>query len=585
MIERKVIKFNARLGDKFFEVADGLPDLESLRAQVSFPLPTSVMAMPEFFRGPQASLFKKGISGLILRLHAWCLNNHIHDSENVLRFLNICKTYHGRDPEVNALGFELLSSGMVLLNAIVSHCESGKIPKAHCCNVLINLLPGLTVCSPGIYTNLYKAWCSLVAQNSLAHELMQIRHHLAEQSAIVSINALKSNYRVHSGSEIHYVNALLNSYHEVLGLPVIVDPFLQELDDDILTSLMKLFVVHVTQKLKPSVIINEIIQQLNVAAFCSETTSALQEKNYAKFNSLIDDFELRLNRYGDDKINIDQILMLNEDSTEVTGLAFFCHEELYASLQRRFVMNGYFTTENFKQRKLSNGAIIYTNNHIPLSESFIEWQESLRGYIPFMMDQIINNGPLLDEFKEHINSSSHFKRQITEAIIEVLHLNDQRSQLTPNQELQCLRFLCVVRSPNIFTHFQKLSRYYRYHLAKTMLSACYPDEYIGLCIELIEKFDIEDVNKIQFKMALILLQGLCGATFSINQYNPEVGATGLQIAQMWQCRNIEKVLIRREKALITKLSTRTVFHQPREGSRLGSELSDRKAQQILGRRV
>lgn len=89
----------------------------------------------------------------------------------------------------------------------------------------------------------------------------------------------------------------------------------------------------------------------------------------------------------------------------------------------------------------------------------------------------------------------------------------------------------------------------------------------------------------QFKKSLILLQSLCGSSFSINQYNAEVDSTGLQIAQLWQLYKIEATLINREKALIGNLSTRTFFHQSQDG-RVSSEdeLSSRKPLRVTGKR-
>lgn len=167
---------------------------------------------------PEFEILKKQISNVINALKSWCVQEKI-DHADKWDLLVTSMFHHVWLSDSSAV--VMLADGKRLLEELLFNITKPNANKFVARRVMQNLCPQLTVCAPGVYTNLQIA----VSEFSLNKDLIcrDVRLKLIQQRALTFAKNISNPPRV--GREIHYVNGFTNYVADKYAIPIIEDEF------------------------------------------------------------------------------------------------------------------------------------------------------------------------------------------------------------------------------------------------------------------------------------------------------------------------------------------------------------------------
>lgn len=429
----------------------------TLDIETPFPLPSSAETLEAFFASDEGEQFKNGTTLLLEKLAVWTQNNGI-DAENLCQnFKKKFIGYSGSDAQMNHIQFPLYKQGVPQLVGILGLLENAQIPLTIRVNTITNLIQGMDVCGPGVFTNITDAYWKLNSQLSISIEWMVARHAIAEQVALHTLQTIKEklgqqNNKRLIGMEIHFVNAVLNQYSEALAIKNIEDDYIVYCDANILIELMESFALEIPKYLTPIAVMNHILSEHSL------NNSIWQA--YKKIN----DFEQNLERYGQDPLFT--MSQLATDSETVPTLKWDHEYTLFLTLNRRLTQSRYLDPLSFArtftladgqvqisylfENSLKFASVVSHNEQFPLISYFVQvlQQESpefqaildfvlsshcsdeqrcdlIFGMTDFMQS---NNCNFLPELKENHDYLEKNTQRLSHWIDLILHLNSGNAQ-------------------------------------------------------------------------------------------------------------------------------------------------------------
>ncbi|TAK78962.1 MAG: hypothetical protein EPO11_00755, partial [Gammaproteobacteria bacterium] len=255
MQERNQLKLDSLFTEKFFDSGD----IDSL-AKLDCPLPESAETLHDFFLSEEGIIFKNTFKNILDELTQWSIKNGLN-ADGLIKFKESYGDYSGLNTSVNELYLPLYQGGINALFGIVTLVKSGSIPLCFSKDIMKNLIPSLTVCAPGTYTNITNAYIQLASYVNLPLTLMARRRQIAEQFILEQLKPFK----VKTSVEIHYVNGVINRFGDAIGIKMIEDEYVRLCDPDILDKIFEEFTCHIAKKISVESLIEWMIQELNLA--------------------------------------------------------------------------------------------------------------------------------------------------------------------------------------------------------------------------------------------------------------------------------------------------------------------------------
>lgn len=171
------------------------------------------------------------------KLRDWASENGLN-AEACDEFNRAYLGYRGDNISRNEASIHIYKEGIHELAGIVEHITGNKLSIDDCKNVVSNLLPGIApdICHPGKYTNITNAYLEL---NSLLDQplyWMNLRRKILEQFILSYLQPLPIK---HDSMDIHYVNAVLNYYANMVGINEIRDENIANCNPQILAPLFR----------------------------------------------------------------------------------------------------------------------------------------------------------------------------------------------------------------------------------------------------------------------------------------------------------------------------------------------------------
>lgn len=283
-------------------------------------------------------------------------------------------TSHTHEIKINLIDFPLFKDGVVLLASIKELIYADKLPLDICKATIHNLMPGLTVCAPGTFTNLNDAYLSLTSNAQLI--LMSIKKVIAQQTVLALIQE-NPQLQVYVGNEIHYVNAVLNYYASDIGIESVIDAFAPN-DEEVM-----FLIHHFPSKFAKAMDISKLLEMM-IAKFDLVTL----EKNLTS-SKVCDSFEEALSQYGKDSdFNFSMHLIdqdaLEEDIYKLDGNAEFY---LWTTMLHRLANSGFFNKlENAMIMVKVGDDIAYLLTTGTLKLSFVQGCKERVPFIPYCLD-------------------------------------------------------------------------------------------------------------------------------------------------------------------------------------------------------
>lgn len=366
MQRKNTEEFDPLLSTVFFQ----LPSHTRSTLKLNFPLPADQKRIKDFFK-EQGEQFYTGVKTLVNQLKSLADEQGIVDSESELAltiFLEKCQLKPDATEFYIQTVFPLFTQGVFQLAEIVDILKQDKIWSDSKKDIIRNLLHHMSACGPGVGTYIYDT--RLALEEGLLSELMSFRRILAEQIAgKVVLQHNSDNVEIAEGSEVHYINALLNLHAKQLGIVEMEDVYAKDCPP---TEQMKAEFLHsIMHQLTASYIIDSLMQK----------NKAMLEK--AKPSA---EFIQWLGQFGSDsKFSIELVAQADDDDV----WHFKPNTEFYIQLAIFFrLMNSdLFDRSHVKKHKLasipSHHICIPTRGNITLA--YVEPEDKYKTPEPFIL--------------------------------------------------------------------------------------------------------------------------------------------------------------------------------------------------------
>lgn len=347
----KELRIDPRLNSEFFA-----EQKTSSPMTLNFSVPsTKPLLLKEFLKKgiiakSNGDKFRKGTRILIDKIVAWALHNGFSTEqiEEINHFYNSYLQYQGRGEDtVNVTYVPLLTQGVYFLSAIAEQLSNEVIPIQTRKDTLKNLLSGLRVCAPGVFTNISDAYLRL--SNNV---LIEARRDIAVQTILELLADNIKSKKIPEGMEIHYANAVINNFSSGLAIAAIEDDYIKLCDTDICVDLIMQFPEKVSANLTLEKIFDYFLNKFNLNIHSSTEFEELEQQLDVLGN---DKFYLRSNflKLSDNSDNqAYQVIPIGLDYLRLT-------------LQQRLAKNFKINFNSYHFHGLKDGNKICTTVFIP----------------------------------------------------------------------------------------------------------------------------------------------------------------------------------------------------------------------------
>lgn len=385
MLERA--QFDPLLTDKFFQILTGR---RRRTKKVNFPLPSSERELDAFFASSKVKAYEKGVTVLIDGFMDWAAKHAIPtdyfpDFKNKL--INR-KKLHRLSEEGNRAIFRLIHDGLPLLVNIVDVLESQTLSIDTCKAVIQDVALELGKCEEGVFSHLVDAHLRLTADPEVM--LQSAKKMLVQQVVINGISAYNKQFKnydmylmsgILNGNVVHYGNAILNLYGELLGIAAIEDN-LAPMGGDEVSFLADYFEKHVHQELTLDNVLDYLFLQLNLPQF------AEQLKNSQQIASTVRSFVDRLNQYGmDEAFNINDIFDQDALADDEYRLSIYASDYVYQSILYRLINLGFVDISKSVCHRLCGEDSVYRVKQRCLRYAFALTDQGRIPFIPYCLEK------------------------------------------------------------------------------------------------------------------------------------------------------------------------------------------------------
>ncbi|GEM_PF-3510875 len=415
MQERQQLKLDSFFTEKFFDY-----NTIDTFDKVDVDLPESAETLQAFFSSEKGIKYKQAFGNKIDELIEWSNKNGL-DTTGLVRFKTIYLTYSASDIEQNNRHLPFYRDGIGILSGLVRLVKLDSISLDVRKDTIKNLASSLTVCTPGVYTNLVDAYISLMGYVNLPSMLMSYRQKIAKQFVLEKLKLFK----VEKSLELHYVNGVLNRFSDAIGIKMIEDEYVNLCNATIIEKLFKSFREDISKYISPENIIESIIQELNLVNI---PQLFLEPGGIARFEKKIDFYGLEKEK---NFYHPKAIVSMNEDE-DAFQLGWNAYHIIYASLLERLRNGEYLTTANREEYQFPTlNTTLYYFPERTLNMAYSEDNGQYKPFLPYCMDVFLSNDSLkaqeLIEFIQLIFTDKQ-RFEIVETLIRYLNI-------TPNKAL------------------------------------------------------------------------------------------------------------------------------------------------------
>jgi len=343
---RKFTQQELKLDDRFtawFFQEDKRHD--SSLPSVPFKLPATdhkqlpVFLKSGFFKKSKGDKFRIGVHVILDNIIAWSVQNQLsaEDIASLKELYGAKMEYKGGGGEsVQEPMLPLLTQGVCFLSGIANQLTRDDTPLQVRKNHLRNLAANIRrdTCPPGVMTHITDAYLRLSSS-----PLMDLRRDVAIQTVIAQLKPWIDSKSVSAGWEVHYANAVLNSYADQLGIGVVDDYYVENkteyrCNSEIVIELLQQFPIAITKNLTLEAVFQQIVSKFNLA-ISTETQ--------------FDDLDEQLETYGHDEA-YSRSGFLQSNSAESYQVASSAYYYLWLTLQRRLSRYFHLTFSEHQMR-------------------------------------------------------------------------------------------------------------------------------------------------------------------------------------------------------------------------------------------
>ena len=384
---------------------------------VAVDLPDSSENLPLFLNSYKGKIFLNYVIDLIDQISKWAAEHKISDAAPACsKFKELYSTYDGKNFSVNNNYFMLYKSGIPHLAGILNLIQNDKIDLDVRIEVVKNLMTGIIVCAPGAYTHITDNFLKLASQLSISTEWMAARRTLAEQTVL---DVLHETSDVPVEMEIHYVNAIVNTYTDMLKINSVDDDYIRICDTDLIFNLIPRIESELSKRINVEAIISHIIFELGMK---------LSEKLWATGGT--DFLEKALNRYGTDKNYSIMNLITTDESGYKPVLFWYSEYELYRTLFTRLIQSQFIDISSYQMNhKLSNDVLISYLPGRSIKLAYVTSQQHAKSLVQYCIEQFNTQEPSLSRkqlldfiLSNKITDEQRF--EIIQGIIKYINLDE-----------------------------------------------------------------------------------------------------------------------------------------------------------------
>lgn len=253
-------------------------------------------------------------------------------------------SYGGNDEKKNTLDFRIYTDGIATLSGIIKQIKNNELPLDARKDIIQNLLTGMDVCGPGIFTHITNTYLELLSQSNITIYWMKLRRSIAEQ---VVLELMKQEKEIYQGMEIHYVNGVLNRFGDALGIQMIEDGYVANCDPNILDRLFVRFKTHIFFELRLSKLIDFASQDTafeNLVAKLESVAPEVYADNIKKLGNA-------LKRFGPESpdkpfyLNDSSIIQLYGEFDDKIAVDWKAHSIIFLSIYSRMQQAGLINLE------------------------------------------------------------------------------------------------------------------------------------------------------------------------------------------------------------------------------------------------
>lgn len=397
MLERNHLNIDPLLGPAFYEFNKQTGDIHT-----DIELPESANSL--FF------------SNVLEKLEKWAIENSITSATNICKHLK--ETYIDntvKDEEPKSLHTYFFKTSVPQLAGIVSLLENNNIPLDVRKDSVSHLFADIAICDGETHMKISNAYWKLSSHLDIATEWMAIRRIIAQQ---IVQNVLKK-FNIPANMYTHYINAVLNSYSNMLGIYSVYDENVQYCKEQIMKKLLEQFEMQIPEKLTAETVIEHIIAELNL-----EKLPGKLRRNDSEAELLL----LQLARYGQDKNFSIYNLIKKTETGLAQQLSWQADYLMYQTLYTRLAQCNFITSNKLQRsEKLGNGqvSISYLDSH---SLKFATAQTDnaiMTPFIPYCVQELNppKSQPALLEFITSEKLTDNQRMDIAQGILAYLTLD------------------------------------------------------------------------------------------------------------------------------------------------------------------
>lgn len=433
--------------------------------ECGFPLPKTTEKLNAFLSQSTGKEFYTSVKKLAEELKTWIatawndneeIQVEIYSDENNVRLQTVNALTHLQTcinsfitqfhNFAGSAPFPLYHEGIPLLAKITKLIHSESIPLDTKKNIMRTLINDMSVCAPGIHTNITNAYLQL--SENISTKLMGVRRLIANTVCLELINNLRKNGEFNDYSidmETHYVNSILNHFAKPLAIEKIEDAYattIPETEEDaaanwaaanIRLPLFKIatqFPDAIKKALTPERVIDFFLDQ-------SEIIQTIQTWETYSLNK-VELIKNKLESYGPDSFEfmIDTIWYWDDEANNQLGdykLKSIVELEYSFRLMllHRLANNGFLDLTSQKERKINN--ISYFDfPQADIKLSYVVFtnaanEQERKPLVLHIVDEFKQNGDI--SILEHYLTDDTYSSIINELMKVLRHEPSQETQM------------------------------------------------------------------------------------------------------------------------------------------------------------
>lgn len=382
---QRAIRLDPLFSSRFFEASDE----KEMEVPIPFPLPASPTDLPRFLDdSAQGNEYKANFGKVVDELAAWANMQRLNTAV-CNEFKNTYLDYTGSNEEENVTLFHMYHEGIATLAAIVVELHNESIPLKSRVSVIQNLLLGLLECGPGTYTNISKAYAELRSFTKSSVYWMTVRENIAKDKVLEIIREFDPEELEDldlERMEIHYVNAVLNTFSKELGINPIQDDNLTCCNPEFLKILTESFAGCFPELLSLKAVCSAALIQLDADQLDANINTRPTES--------LEEFEMALARQGAQSEELpfysphDMVVVSDTDGS--VSIAWNTYYILFLSIYSRLLRKGFINTLTLSGYPLGNNSTMVYLPNTSLQFAYVCQGEAITPFLSFCAEKLMS---------------------------------------------------------------------------------------------------------------------------------------------------------------------------------------------------